>query len=136
MRRLFVVLILVLVAAPALAQAPVTIGPVLPGDRVEWNAPANVTTVAEALTFEARFYLDAVPATALTNVQCAPDISQILCWAPLSASNVDALNLVGLHELRLSLYRMDVGEGDRSDPFVLRSRAGVPIGVSITRPAP
>jgi hypothetical protein len=133
MRRLLlsVVLLLLASAAPVAAQTTVTRGPLPATARFIWNAPTNVTTVAQAQTFEPRLYRGSTPLTALTSVTCQAAASTIECTAPVSASNLDALNQVGQHSVTLSLFRADVGEGPHSDPFVLTTPAGAPTAFRI-----
>lgn len=128
--RAVCVLALVLSAAPALAQT-ITRGPVPAGATFSWTAPANVTTVTQALTFEPRLYRSTTPLTALTGVVCVLQTPAIRCTAPISLSNLDAINQVGVQSLTLSLFRLDVGEGPQSVPFVLTTPAGAPMGFSI-----
>lgn len=128
-RTVLRVVCVLLVSAPALAQAPITRGPLPATAKVEWDAPQNVTTVTEAQSFEPRLLDNGVPLTALTNVSCQG--TPIVCAAPLTASNRDALNRVGAHELRLTLFRVDVGESPPSSPFVLTSPAGAPVNLRL-----
>jgi hypothetical protein len=123
---------LLLCASPAFAQV-ITRGPVPAGATMSFNAPSNVTTVTQALTFEPRLYRSGTPLTALTQVTCqlVSNPTRIACVAPISASNLDAINQVGAHSLTLSLYRQDVGEGPQSLPFSLTTPAGAPTAFQI-----
>lgn len=122
--RLFSVLALVLYASVASAQV-VTAGPVTTSMKIAWDLPANLT-LTDAPTFEVRLRDGAfIPVTALTNATCVAG-TPVVCSAPVTASNADALNRVGVHNLTLSLFRADVGDSAVSAPFVLRSPAGAP----------
>lgn len=122
---------LFLLSSPLLAQT-VTQGPVTTAMRFEWAPASNVTTVADALTFEYRLRDGAfIPVTAFTGVMCAG--APILCQAAMSQANADALNRVGAHSLTLSAFRMDLGDSVASLPFVLTSPAGAPTGLKIMR---
>jgi hypothetical protein len=124
-----VALIVLLCAGTISAQTVVTSGPVTTDMRLAWDLPSNVT-VADASTFEVRLRDGAfIPVTALTNVTCAG----ATCSAPVSASNADALNRVGVHSLTLSLFRADVGDSAPSTPFVLTSPAGAPVNPRLTK---
>jgi len=117
--------------ALASAQTPITRGPVPAGARVAYETPDNVTTLTQAASFEARFYRNGTPLTALVNVSCAPAVAPLVgftCTSVLTPSNIDALNQVGVHALTLSLFRQDVGEGPHGAPFTLTTPAGVPRG--------
>jgi hypothetical protein len=118
--------------APSLAQT-IPRGPVPAGSKFEWRAPSNVTTVTQAQSFEPRLYRGGTPLTALTTVTCALTTSPagIVCQAPISTSNLDAINQVGVHTLTLSLFRQDVGEGPQSIPFGLTTPAGAPTAFSV-----
>jgi hypothetical protein len=129
-----VVIGLLLVAVAADAQTTISRGPLQAGDKLAWSMPANVTTPADALSFEFRLARNGAPLSALVNATCAPSGgSSIACEAALTASNLDALNQVGVWSLTLTIYRSDVGESAASDPFVLTSPAGAPTGVRIIR---
>lgn len=126
-----VVVCVALSAVPVRAQV-VTVGPVTTAMRFEWNPPANVLTVADALTFEYRLRDGAfIPVTALTGVGCAG--APILCQAPIVQANADALNRVGTHSLTLSAFRTDLGDSAVSLPFVLRSPSTAPTNLRIMR---
>lgn len=134
-RMLLVILALLLVGFATQAEAQtLTKGPVPAGYKFKWDAPTNITTVAQALTFEPRIRLDGTPATALTNVTCAPPVAPatvISCESVITQSNRDALNVIGSHSMTLSLFRADVGDSDVSDPFVLPTGAGKATNVRI-----
>lgn len=133
-RSLFAFLFCLLFASPVFAQA-ITRGPVPAGTRVAYEAPSNVTTVTDARSFEPRFYRGGVALTAGTNVTCGPAVAPvtgITCSFVLNASNLDAVNQVGVHALTLSLFRQDVGEGPQSVPFTLTTPAGAPTGGRLT----
>lgn len=127
MKRVLLTVLFVLVAAPVLAQA-ITRGPVPATAKFAFDAPSNVTTVTQALTFEPRVYRNGAPLTVLTNVTCQAlaNPARITCQAPVSASNLDAINQAGVHNLTLSLFRLDVLEGEKSVPFSLTTPAGAP----------
>lgn len=119
-------------AAPTQAQTVVTVGPVDTTMRFEWAAGNNVTTVADALSFEYRLRDGAfIPVTALTSVACAG--TPIICTAPLIQANADALNRVGSHTLTLSAFRMDLGDSVLSLPFRLTSPVAAPTNLRIIR---
>lgn len=126
-RRLVVAVlsIAVLSSVSAHAQDVITRGPLPPTAKVAWDAPDNVTSPAEAESFEARLVVNETPVTALTAVTCVAGVP-VACQSPLSASNIDALNVVGVHALTLRLFRADVGESDPSSPFTFTSPAGAP----------
>jgi hypothetical protein len=130
MIRLVLALVL-LSAVPAIGQTVITTGPLPANSRIEWTLPANLT-LADAPTFEVRLRDGAfIPVTALTNVTCTAG-TPVVCAAPVTASNADALNRVGVHNLTLSYFRADVGDSAVSAPFVLRSPAGAPSKVQVT----
>jgi hypothetical protein len=134
-RAVLVVLGLLLLGLAASAGAQNTeTGPIAPGRSMAWEAPPNVTTIADAQSFEVRLYRGPTPLTALVGQVCAASVApvpagRISCKAALSPSNTDALNMVGKHAITLSLFRVDVGEGPKSDPLALTSPAGAPTGV-------
>jgi hypothetical protein len=130
MRFGLVLLGLLLTSAPALGQT-ITKGPVPATAKFSWEAPTNVTTVAQALTFEPRLYRGTAPLTALVGATCVLQAAKVVCTAPVSQSNLDAINQVGVQSLTLSLFRLDVGEGPPSVPFVLTTPAGAPTGFSL-----
>ena len=123
-------------ASTAYAQEVVlTRGPLPVGAKVKWEAPANITTITDALSFEARFSINGVPATALTSVTCATAVAPltgITCESVLNASNRDALNRIGRHSVNLVLFRADVGEGEVSAPFALTTPAGRPANLRLS----
>lgn len=133
MKTVFLTLACLMFSVAVQAQTVVTVGPLTGMERFAWEAPPNVTTVADAQTFEPRLYLDAVPATALTGATCVIANNAITCSAPVGASQRDALNMVGSHAITLALFRQDVGEGPKSSPFALRTAAGAPTGLRIIR---
>jgi hypothetical protein len=110
----------------------ITEGPLPATAKFVWQVPANVFTVADALTFEPRLYLDSQPATALTQVTCTLNTSVITCQSLTTQSNRDAVNQVGKHILQLSLFRADVGEGVKSDPLAFPSKPGAPTGLRVS----
>jgi hypothetical protein len=121
---------------------PDRIGPIQLGEKWEVIIPENVTTPADALTFEMRVSRNGQPLTALVNPACqarpadyawSPARGRISCIAPISQSNLDALNIIGNYEMRATFFRADVGESaPLASPFVLRSPAGAPRGLRIT----
>lgn len=127
-------LVLVLLVLPTLAgaQTPITRGPVPAGAKLAFSMPINVPNVTEALKFEARLSDNGIPLTAVTaatGLTCsspAPTPPLVPCQWVLSASNLDALNMIGTHSLTLRIFRADVGETVASVPFVLTSPAGAP----------
>jgi len=132
--RVALALVLLLAASPAFAQTPITRGPLPVGTRLAWEASSNITTVAQALTFEARLYRGGLPLTALTGVTCAPAVAPLVgitCQSVLGQSNLDGINQVGISALTLSLFRADVGEGPVSSPFTLTTGAGAPTGARL-----
>ena len=131
LKRALVGGLLLVAVLPAGAQV-VTVGPVTTAMRFEWSPATNVTTAADALTFEYRLRDGAfIPVTALTGVACAG--TPILCTAPMVQANADALNRVGLHSLTLSAFRMDLGDSTVSLPFQLTSPVGAPTNLRIMR---
>lgn len=115
-----------------IAQTVVTTGPVTINDRLAWSNPSNVP-LSDANSFEYRLRDGSfIPVTALTNVQCVAG-TPVTCTASLTQSNVDALNMIGVHNLTLTLYRADVGESPTSSPFLLTSPAGAPINLRLIR---
>ena len=120
-----------LAATALLAQTQVDRGPVTATMKFFWAAPSNITTVADALTFEWRVKDGATPATALTGVTCVIASSQVQCQSVLGQSQADALNKVGMHSLTLTSFRQDVGESPASTPFSLQSPAGASTGFKI-----
>jgi hypothetical protein len=132
-------LILVALALASSARAQtITVGPVPAGAKLTFETPSNVVSVSDALTFEARLTLDGTPLTAATSTSgltCGPAVTPaigITCQWVLTASNRDAMNKVGQHNLTVSMFRPDVGESGPSSPFVLTSPAGAPTGTRIT----
>ena len=139
MRRVGLLLLLLLCGVPswAAAQTPITRGPVPVGAKIVFEAGGNLSTVAEALTFEARLTRNGTPltaATATSGLTCgaavAPAVGITCQWA-LTASNRDALNQVGVHTLTLTHFRADVGESPASSPFVLTTPAAAPTGLRL-----
>lgn len=126
-------MLMMLSAVPAFAQNTMT-GPISATQSFVWEAPANVTTAAEALTFEWRINEGPTPLTALTNVTCAPAVAPIIgitCRSQVGASSADAVNRVGRHQLTIKSFRTDVGESVASLPFTLTSPAGAATGLRI-----
>jgi hypothetical protein len=134
-RLLLTIALCLLCAAPTLSQTVITVGPVPLGAKVQYEPGANVTTVAEAASFEARLTKNGAPLTAASasngGLACAPSSLGITCEWVLTQSNLDALNMVGRHELTLRVYRADVGESQASLPFSLTSRAAAPLNLRL-----
>jgi len=128
-----VVVVLLWCVSPAFAQEAVTRGPVTATMRFGWTAPINITTPADAQTFEWRIKDGGTPATALTSVTCTLAAGLVSCQSPLGQSQADALNRVGVHTLTLASFRQDVGESQASPPFILTSPQGVATDFRIIR---
>lgn len=126
-RLLFLTLILV---PSSLYAQVVTTGPVTTTMKFAWGAPTNVPQ-SELSTFEVRLRDSRSPAvvTALTNVQCSG--TPVNCTSQLTQSNVDALNMIGAHNITLAYFRQDTGEGPQSTAFTLTSPSLAPTGVRI-----
>lgn len=125
----FILLSLIL-SAPLGAQV-VTVGPVTLGMKFAWNAPVNIPQ-SELATFEVRAR-DSKTGTAfavLASITCSGS-PVIACIAPLTQANVDAFNMIGAHNLTLTYYRLDTGEGVTSVPFLLTSVSLAPTTVRI-----
>lgn len=122
-------LIVILVPSSLYAQV-VTTGPVTTSMKFAWNAPTNVPQT-ELPTFEVRLRDSKSPSvvTALTNITCTG--TPVSCISQLTQSNVDALNMIGAHNITLAYFRQDTGEGPQSTPFLLTSPSLAPIGVRI-----
>lgn len=137
MKRVMLTFVLLALAQLTFAQTPITTGPVPAGAKLFFLADRSVATAAEALTFEARLIRNGTPLTAVTatsGLTCAAPVApatNVSCQWVLSQSNRDALNLVGTHNLTVTMFRSDVGESPASLPFVLKSPAGAPSGVAI-----
>jgi hypothetical protein len=118
-----------LLSAPVYAQN-VTVGPVTTAMKFAWAAPINVPST-ELPTFEVRLRDSKSPTvvTALTNVQCSG--TPVACTSQLTQSNVDALNMIGAHNITLAYFRQDVGEGAQSTPYLLTSPSLAPTAVRI-----
>lgn len=103
------------------AQTVVTKGPVDTSMKFNWENPSNIT-LADAPTFEYRLRDTFFPGivTVIAGAQCVAG-TPVICTAPLTQANADALNKVGSHSLTLSLFRQDVGESFQSIPFGLPS---------------
>ncbi len=126
----FAALTIVLVFAATGYSQTVTTGPVNTSMKFAWSAPTNVPA-SDLPTFEVRLRDSKSPAvvTALTNVTCTGTPAN--CQSPLTQSNVDALNMIGAHNITLAYFRQDTGEGPQSVPFLLTSPSLAPIGVRI-----
>jgi hypothetical protein len=122
-------LISILVPSSAYAQV-VTTGPVTTTMRFAWAAPTNVPQT-ELPTFEVRLRDSKSPSvvTALVNVQCSG--TPVNCTSQLTQANVDALNMIGAHNITLAYFRQDTGEGPQSTPFLLTSPSLAPTAVRI-----
>lgn len=139
MRRILslTVVLAALATASAVAQTTITVGPVPAGSRLSFLADRSIATVSEALTFEARLSRNGAPLTAATSTSgltCSapiPPATNVSCQWVLTQSSLDALNMVGVHNLTVTMFRSDVGESPASLPFVLKSPAGAPLAVSV-----
>ena len=132
LRTLLLVAGLLAAASPSLAQTVVTQGPVTTA--FQWEVvPGNNLSAADAMTFEFRVRdsRQVGVVTALTGMVCAG--TPVTCRSNLTPANVDALNIIGVHDLTVAIFRQDVGESPQSAPFVLRSPAGAPTSLRITR---
>jgi hypothetical protein len=131
-RTLALVVGLLGTAALIQAQTPVTRGPVTTTNRFQWIAPTGISQTDHS-TFEVRLRDTTVPTvvTVIQNATCALVNSQLQCERQLTQQNVDALNMVGIHNLTMAYFRADVGEGPQSSPFVLTSPAGAPTALRI-----
>lgn len=118
-----------LLSAPVYSQV-VNTGPVNTTMKFAWAAPVNLTAT-DLPTFEVRLRDSKSPTvvTALTNVTCSG--TPINCISQLTQSNVDALNMVGVHNITLSYFRSDLPESPQSTPFVLTSPSLAPTGTRI-----
>lgn len=130
---LVICLLLLLLSVPASAQEVVDRGPVTATMKFSWQAPPNITNVADAQTFEWRVKDGAVPATALAGVTCSISNAVLTCQSLLGQSQADALNRVGIHSLTIASFRQDVGESQASSPFLLQSPAGAATAFRIIR---
>lgn len=132
MKIFFGILIALLFGINASAQT-VTIGPVDTTMKIAWELPANIT-LADAPTFEARFRDSTNPGsfTVLTGVNCVAG-TPINCTSPLTAALVTLINKVGKHDLTLSYFRADTGEGSQSIPFTLVTPSTAPTNLKIIR---
>lgn len=125
MKKTFLIAVALLGFATIAQAQTIDRGPVTATMKFAWTAPANITSVTDAQTFEWRVKDGAVPATALTGVTCTSASGAINCTSPLGQSQADALNRVGVHSLTLTSFRQDVGESQASAPFLLTSPSGV-----------
>lgn len=123
-------LILLLLSAPLGAQTVVNRGPVTTAMRFAWAAPVNIPQ-SDLATYEVRLRdsITGTAVTAITNHQCSG--TPVACTAQLTQSNVDALNMIGVHNITLAYFRQDTGEGAISTPFVLTTPALAPTAVRI-----
>lgn len=140
LRLLLLPLILMLLTPVAgAAQSPppagITKGPLSPGTHLFIRMADNIRTVAEAVTFDVVFYDKGIGVTTLQKPTCTLNVSVVDCIYTLSPSVLDALNIVGAHQLTASISRSDVGEGPQNTdgPFSLMSPAGAP---KMVRPIP
>ena len=133
---MFVVLVtlafLLLLPSVSFSQTVVVTGPVQTGDKLSWDMPTNVP-FADRNTFEVRLVIDTTPATALTNITCTQGPTANSCQTNLTPANIDALNMIGKHDIVLKYFRADVGEGKPSSPFTLTSPAAAPTNLKIIR---
>jgi len=116
-------------STPLYAQVVAT-GPVTTTMKFAWNAPVNITQT-ELPTFEVRLRDSKAVGvvTALTNVTCSG--TPVACTSQITQSNADALNMIGAHNITLSYFRQDTGEGPQSVPFLLTSPSLAPTTVRI-----
>lgn len=116
------------------AQTPKTQGPYSTADRLEWIAPDNVLTIADAQALEARLYINGGSHLVVPGQVCTG--TPITCRHNLSEAAVKLLNLVGQHVIRLSVNHATGGESPQSLPFSVKAPPAAPTGLRITPSAP
>jgi len=124
-----------LIASNATAQTVVR-GPVDISVKIEWELPLNMTA-PEGLLFEPRIRDSSQPNfVALAGFTCAPPTGtnpKSVCRVPLTPTLVTQFNVIGKHNITLSLFRTDVGESPLSTPFSLTSPSDAPTSLQLTR---
>src|SRR5262245_53907100 len=117
MKRRLCVVVLLLLAAPVVAQPSLTIW---------WDQPADSLMDAQGFTY--RFYLDALPGVILQGVACKTDNNVVVCNAPLP------LPSIGAHRIALTAENA-YGEGSRSQELTFRypSVPGAPQNLRILK---
>lgn len=122
--------LIALIANILSAQTVVNRGPVTTAMRLAWTAPVGITATDHP-TFEVRLRdsFTGTAVTAITNAVCSG--APITCTAQLTQVNVDALNMVGVHNITLFYFRQDVGDGSISLPFQLTTPAGAPTNLRV-----
>lgn len=127
MRTLIATLVVLFaVASAASAQYSTT-------SRVQFRAPSNATTVADATGLTYNLRIDGGSPVALSGVTCTVVSSVINCESLLPASVVPFLNVLGTRSVTLSAAHATAGESAQSAPFVSLVPPTVPLNLALTR---
>ncbi len=138
---LWLLVFLLFVVRPVLAQTTVTAGPITTNDKVEWTVSGNDAPspiAAQALIF--RLYVDSSPTPIAYQavgggcVGASQPPGAYICSTNVTQPLANLVNVKGSHSLVGSLFDPATGiEGPRDLPFILPTGPGAPLGHRITR---
>lgn len=134
--KLRLVLLLALVALlPVTAQAQSN-PPVTTVSTLNWDAPSNSASAAQAAGFTYKVMDRGVVVDTLTSANCTGTVSPFKCSKNLTAPMVTAFNSVGQHSITMTATDTATGGGESDPtpvPFVLKSPPAAPTVTGVTR---